>query len=113
MNSRRKQGRPQAGCRLVPLDRHQPGTLDPHPPSAIPGEAVWSKCPIHLVEEARERWPLMNEKDVIGAVWSPDDGRVSPSDLCAALVKGKIQGARIFEETPVTGILTENQKFEG
>ena len=25
------------------------------------------------VEEARERWPLMNEKDVIGAVWSPDD----------------------------------------
>ena len=66
------------------------------------------------VEEARERWPLMNEKDVIGAVWSPDDGRVSPSDLCAALVKGaKSRGARIFEETPVTGILTENQKFEG
>ena len=57
------------------------------------------------VEEARERWPLMNEKDVIGAVWSPDDGRVSPSDLCAALVKGaKSRGARIFEETPVTGI---------
>ena len=66
------------------------------------------------VEEARERWPLMNEKDVIGAVWSPDDGRVSPSDLCAALVKGaKSRGARIFEETPVTGILTENQKIRG
>ena len=38
--------------------------------------------------EAAERWPLMNQADVIGAVWSPDDGRVSPSDLCAALVKG-------------------------
>ena len=37
------------------------------------------------VDEARERWPLMNAEDVIGAVWSPDDGRVSPSDLCAAL----------------------------
>ena len=24
------------------------GTLDPHPPSAIPGEVVWSKSPIHL-----------------------------------------------------------------
>ena len=35
-------------------------------------------------EEAKERWPLMNADDVIGAVWSPDDGRVSPSDLCAA-----------------------------
>ena len=57
-------------------DRHQSGTLDTHPSSAIPGEVVWSKSPIHLLEEARERWPLMNEKDVIGAVWSPDDGRV-------------------------------------
>lgn len=31
------------------------------------------------VEEAAERWPLMNHDDVIGAVWSPDDGRVSRS----------------------------------
>ena len=37
--------------------------------------------------EAKERWPLMNADDVLGAVWSPDDGRVSPSDVCAALVK--------------------------
>ena len=57
--------------------------------------------------EAKERWPLMNAEDVIGAVWSPDDGRVSPSDLCAALVKGaRAAGARIFENTPVTGIVT-------
>ena len=65
-------------------------------------------------DEARERWPLMNADDVIGAVWSPDDGRVSPSDLCAALVKGaKLHGARIFEETGVTGILTRNDKIVG
>ena len=38
--------------------------------------------------EAKERWPLMRSDDVLGAVWSPDDGRVSPSDLCAALIKG-------------------------
>ena len=38
--------------------------------------------------EAKERWPLMQAEDVIGAVWSPDDGRVGPSDLCAALAKG-------------------------
>ncbi len=59
-------------------------------------------------DEALERWPLMNADDVLGAVWSPDDGRVSPSDLCAALVKGaRARGARIFEDTPVTGIVTE------
>lgn len=65
-------------------------------------------------EEAKERWPLMNAEDVLGAVWSPDDGRVSPSDVCAALVKGaKHLGAKIFEDTGITGILTENGRVRG
>ena len=64
--------------------------------------------------EAKERWPLMNSDDVLGAVWSPDDGRVSPSDVCAALVKAaKGLGAKIFEDTGVTAILTENGKIKG
>ena len=64
--------------------------------------------------EAKERWPLMNSDDVIGAVWSPDDGRVGPSDLCAALAKGaKAGGAKIFEKTGVTGIITEKNKVVG
>ena len=64
--------------------------------------------------EAKERWPLMNADDVIGAVWSPDDGRVSPSDLCAALVKGaRARGARIYEDTRVTGILTGSDRITG
>ena len=64
--------------------------------------------------EAKERWPLMNADDVLGAVWSPDDGRVSPSDVCAALVKAaKGLGAKIFENTGVTGVLTENGKVKG
>jgi glycine/D-amino acid oxidase-like deaminating enzyme len=59
--------------------------------------------------EAAERWPLMRTDDVLGAVWAPDDGRVGATDLCAALTKGaKAQGARIFEETGVTGILTKD-----
>ncbi len=66
------------------------------------------------VGEAKERWPLMNSDDVIGAVWSPGDGRVGPSDLCAALVKGaKAQGARIFEDTGVLAILTRGDKIVG
>lgn len=61
------------------------------------------------IGEACERWPLMNGEDLLGAVWSPDDGRVSPSDVCAALVKAsKSRGARIFEDTGVTGIQTKN-----
>ncbi len=62
--------------------------------------------------EAKERWPLMNADDVLGAVWSPDDGRVSPSDLCAALVKGaKVCGAKVFEDTGVKGIVTEGDRI--
>ena len=64
--------------------------------------------------EAKERWPLMNSGDVIGAVWSPDDGRVSPSDLCAALVKGaRARGAKVFEHTGVTGIATRGGRIAG
>ena len=58
-------------------------------------------------DEVKEYWPHMNTDDVIGAVWSPDDGRVSPTDLCAALTKGaRSRGARIFENTAIEGILT-------
>ena len=65
-------------------------------------------------DEAKERWPLMNADDVIGAVWSPEDGRVSPSDVCAALIKAaKGLGAKLFEDTGVTGILTENDRIKG
>ena len=64
--------------------------------------------------EAKERWPLMNADDVLGAVWSPDDGRVSPSDVCAALVKAaKGLGAKIYEKTGVTGVLTKNGIITG
>ena len=65
-------------------------------------------------KEAGDRWPLMNTEDVLGAVWSPDDGRVNPSDLCAALAKGaRARGARIFEDTPVTGIQVSAGKVVG
>ncbi len=65
-------------------------------------------------DEAKERWPLMNAGDVLGAVWSPDDGRVSPSDVCSALVKAaKGLGVKFFEGTGVTGILKKNGRIAG
>lgn len=64
--------------------------------------------------EAAGLWPMMRSDDIVGAVYSPDDGRVNPSDLCAALVKGaRARGARIFEDSPVTGIRTRGGRVAG
>ena len=64
--------------------------------------------------EALERWPMMNGDDVLGAVWSPDDGRVSPSDVCAALIKGaKKTDNQVFENCGVSAVLTKNGKVVG
>ncbi|MCB2101446.1 MAG: FAD-dependent oxidoreductase [Rhodobacterales bacterium] len=64
--------------------------------------------------EAKALWPMMNADDLVGAVHSPDDGRVNPSDLCQALVKGaKARGARVFEHTTVTGFVIEGGRVRG
>lgn len=62
---------------------------------------------VHEVDrvEVEKLWPLASTEDVIGGVYSPSDGRVNPSDTCAALIKSaKSRGVRVFEDTPVTGI---------
>ncbi len=64
--------------------------------------------------EATELWPMMRADDIVGAVYSPDDGRVNPSDLCAALIKGaKARGARVFEDTAVTGFRVRDARVSG
>ena len=64
--------------------------------------------------EALERWPMMNGDDVLGAVWSPDDGRVSPSDVCAALIKAaRKTDNQIFENCGVSAVLTKNGRVVG
>jgi 4-methylaminobutanoate oxidase (formaldehyde-forming) len=64
--------------------------------------------------QAAELWPMMRSDDIIGAVYSPDDGRVNPSDLCAALIKGgKARGARVFEDTAVAGFHVHDGRVSG
>ena len=55
--------------------------------------------------DVQKAWPLANLSDVVGAIYSPTDGRVNPSDLCAALSKGfRARGGKIYEDTPVNGM---------
>lgn len=63
--------------------------------------------PLELIstEQAHKMWPLMNPEGVLGAVYTPTDGSIDPTGLTNALAAGaKSRGARIFEETTVTGI---------
>ncbi|WP_282608701.1 FAD-dependent oxidoreductase [Pelagibius sp. Alg239-R121] len=65
-------------------------------------------------EEVKDFWPLARTDDVIGAIYSPSDGRVNPSDLCAALVKSaKANGVRVFEDTPVSGFSKAGDRITG
>lgn len=71
---------------------------------------------VHEVDRAEvaKLWPLANTEDVIRGVYSPSDGRVNPSDTCAALIKSaKSRGVRVFEDTPVTGIKIANARVSG
>src|SRR5918994_2214253 len=66
---------------------------------------------MHLLspKEAQELWPVMDVADVVGAAFLPTDGQANPSDIAQALAKGaRMNGARIFEDTEVTGIEVEN-----
>jgi 4-methylaminobutanoate oxidase (formaldehyde-forming) len=64
--------------------------------------------------EAAGFWPAMRTDDLHGAVLLPGDGRVNPTDLCAALIKGaQAQGVRFFEETAVTGLRLHNGRIAG
>src|SRR6185369_5634945 len=51
-----------------------------------------------------EKLPIVSEKGIVGGVWIPSDGRINPTDLAVAFARGaKMRGARIVEDTAVTG----------
>ena len=68
------------------------------------GLEVNQVCPADI----RRMWPLLNVDDVVGGVFLPGDGQTNPIDTTMALIKGATsRGARVFENTEVTTILTK------
>ena len=61
--------------------------------------------------EAGELHPLIEIDDLVGAVFLPNDGQTNPIDTTQALARGaRDHGAKIFEQTRVTGIETEGRR---
>jgi len=64
--------------------------------------------------EVKKMWPLFYTDDIIAGFYTAEDGRVNPVDATMALAKGaKVGGARILEETRVTGIKREKGRVTG
>jgi 4-methylaminobutanoate oxidase (formaldehyde-forming) len=64
--------------------------------------------------EVKKLWPLMETDDVLAGFYTAGDGRVNPIDTTMALAKGaKMGGARVFEETKVTGVNQKNGHVTG
>ncbi len=65
-------------------------------------------------KEFKELWPLADARDVLAGFYTPEDGRANPVDATLSLAKGaRNQGARIYEETEVTGIKKKNGRVTG
>ena len=64
--------------------------------------------------DIKERIPHYNLDGVKGGVFLPKDGQVNPIDVTQALASGaRSRGAKIFENSKVTRVLTENGKAVG
>ena len=66
------------------------------------------------MDELSQMWPLMRTDDLVGALYLPDDGMVSPVDVTMALAKGaRARGCRVIEGVAVTGLETRNGAISG
>ena len=72
------------------------------------------ECRLVTPEEIQALWPLANVADVVGGIYLPEDGVVSPVDLTRALAKGARQGgATVREGVEVLDVLVESGRAVG
>ena len=65
-------------------------------------------------EKINKDFPIINTKDVIGGIFMPGDGAADPVGVTNMFAKAaKLEGAQIFEKSPVEKILTKNGKITG
>ncbi|MGE5339168.1 MAG: GcvT family protein [Gemmatimonadota bacterium] len=72
--------------------------------TAAVAKAYGVTCDVITPAEAGRLYPIMETRDLAGAVWLPGDGKANPADLTLALAKGaRNRGVRICEGVRVTG----------
>ncbi len=67
-------------------------------------EAQGSNAQLLTAEECFRLFPLIEDHNVLGGLYHPDDGHIAPADVTMAMAKGaRDRGAKIYERTEVTG----------
>jgi len=65
-------------------------------------------------QKVKELYPVINDQDILGGVYMPEDGQADPVGVTNVLAKAaKMEGAKIFEKSPVTKILVKNNRITG
>jgi glycine cleavage system aminomethyltransferase T/glycine/D-amino acid oxidase-like deaminating enzyme len=65
-------------------------------------------------QQIKNLYPVINDQDILGGVYMPEDGQADPVGVTNVLAKAaRMEGAQIFEKTPVTKILVKNNKIVG
>ena len=65
-------------------------------------------------KQTKDLYPVVNNEDIIGSVFMPKDGQADPVGVTNVLAKAaRMEGAKIFEKTPVTKILVKNKSIVG
>ena len=66
------------------------------------------------LQKVLDLYPVINDQDIIGGVFMPEDGQADPVGVTNVLAKAaKMEGVKIFEKSPVTKILVKNNKIIG
>src|SRR5210317_622227 len=65
-------------------------------------------------QQIKNLYPVINDQDILGGVYMPEDGQADPVGVTNVLVKAaRMEGVQIFEKTPVTKILVKNNRIIG
>jgi len=65
-------------------------------------------------QKVKELYPVINDQDILGGVYMPEDGQADPVGVTNVLAKAaRKEGVQIFEKTSVTKILVKNKRIIG
>ena len=81
------------------------------------GKAFGTRAKMISAAEAKEKFPLLEEDVICGALWDPDAGLVAPRSQTVAgeLVDEAIESGRFqsFPNTPATDLIVEDGRIKG